>query len=327
MTRGARIAFTPANPVGWPTTSGKVLLSRKILIGVASLLGAAVVVVGALGILRWQADKAAADFADGVQANLHAHTAAAKKDPVVTRATERLDAAKESTKSEALAPRAQAIGPAVAAFLKLSAASLRAEHASVPNLEAAPLGSRLSASYRDAEEKSAKIDKMYDQLELLTDQAVEFYPNFGEAVRSAILSKTDSLGFGLYSATLSLQVSNTISLGRDDYAGALKSLADQRAALERFSSGIKETPLIPATETRRKAIVEDIDQQVAAYEVTKRALEARDRKAILKAIDVISKGSKNDWFEDFTALVNESGDIGNEVSTLAEKLSKAIEEL
>ena len=293
----------------------------------ASLLGAAVVVVGALGILRWQADKAAADFADGVQANLHAHTAAAKKDPVVTRATERLDATKESTKSEALVPRAQAIGPAVAAFLKLSAASLRAEHASVPNLEAAPLGSRLSASYRDAKEKSAKIDKMYDQLELLTDQAVEFYPNFGEAVRSAFLSGTDSLGFGLDGVVLRLQTNKTIRSGSNDYAASLKIVTDRRAALEQFSSRIKETPLIPATETRRKAIVSDIDQQIAACKVAKRALEARDQMAIEKAIDMISKGSKNDWFEDFTALVNESGDIGDEVSALAEKLSKAIEEL
>ena len=293
----------------------------------ASLFGVAIVVVGVLGILRWQADKAAADFADGAQANLHSSTAAAKKDSVLTRATERLEVAKESTKSEALVPRVRAIGPAVAAFLQASATLLRAERAGVPDLKAVPLGSRLSPSYRDAEEKSAKIGKMYEQLELLTDQAVEFYPNFATAVKSASHSAISSLPFVLDGAVLSVQISNAIDSGRDDYAASLKFVADQRAALERFSSGIKETPLIPATETRRQAIVEDIDQQVAAYEVTKRALEAGDQEAILKGIDVVREGSKNDWSEDFAVLVNESGDIGDEVSALAEKLSKAIEEL
>lgn len=283
--------------------------SRKILIGAASLLGAAVVVIGALGILRWQADKAAADFADKAQANLHAATAASKKDPAFTSATEKLNAGREATKSKSvgLIPRAQVMRPAITALLKTSATLLRVEHAGVPNLEAVPLGSRLSASYRDAEEESAKIHKMYDQLELLTDQAVEFYPNLTEALRSAIFSGTDSLPFTLDGAALSMQINNTINSGRDDYAGSLKSVADQGAARKRFSSMIKGTPLIPATETRRKAIVKDIDEQVAAYDVAKQALEARDQKAILKAIGVISKGSKNDWSYDFTLLVNESG--------------------
>ena len=116
------------------------MLSRKALIGVASLLGVAVVVVGALGILRWQADKAAADYADRAQANLRASTAAAKKDSAVTRATEKVDAATKATKPDAKVDGAKALGPALAALFKASAPLLKVEHAGMPDLKGCAAG-------------------------------------------------------------------------------------------------------------------------------------------------------------------------------------------
>lgn len=305
------------------------MLSRKTLIGVASLFGVATVVVGMLALLRWQADKAAADFADSAQTNLRASTAAAKKNPVLTRATEKLNAGREATKAKSvgLIPRARVMGPVITEFFKASATLLRVEHAGMPKLKAVPLGSRLSASYRGAEVKSAKIEKMYDQAELLTHQAVKFYPNLSEAMANAVTVGFDSLPIAFTSVKLELAIERETGSGSGDYTDSLKSIADQRAAFESISSEIKETPLIPATETRRQAIVKDIDEQVAAFEVAKQALEVGDQKAILKATDPITKGSKNDWAYDFTAVVNESSDIGEDISALADKLNKAIEEL
>lgn len=148
--------------------------ARKNLIALGSVL---LVAALTLGILRWQADKAATEYAAGVKANVAKYARIYKTTPQLRDALAKVDSTSAALpKDIGKVPRAQKMGPLLGAVYRENTRILRREISDSPEVRSVPLGARLSPDYENALADARDIDRRYGKALGLSVAAAEFYP-------------------------------------------------------------------------------------------------------------------------------------------------------